>query len=136
MRPFTLLRRCQIEGFSPAFRHPLHQSRRQQFSVFSQTKAACTSPNSAKNTLPVFRSPGRAVSPAPKRRGRNLSRTQTCKVVLRVKDNGVGIKPELASRVFDLFAQAERMPDRASGGLGFGLALVKKLVKLHGGAVA
>jgi signal transduction histidine kinase len=53
-------------------------------------------------------------------------------VVPRVKDDGVGIKPELATPMFDLFAQAERTPDRASGGLVFGLALVK----LRGGTVA
>jgi signal transduction histidine kinase len=56
-------------------------------------------------------------------------------VVLRVKDDGVGMQPELTSRVFELFAQAERTPDRACGGLGLGLALVKSLVELHGGTV-
>ncbi|WP_349283116.1 ATP-binding protein (plasmid) [Polaromonas hydrogenivorans] len=57
------------------------------------------------------------------------------KVVLSVMDDGIGMEPELASRVFELFAQAERTPDRASGGLGLGLALVKSLVELHGGGV-
>jgi CheY-like chemotaxis protein len=42
----------------------------------------------------------------------------------------------LAERVFDLFAQAKRTPDRSSGGLGLGLALVKSLVKLHDGTVS
>jgi signal transduction histidine kinase len=55
--------------------------------------------------------------------------------VLRVADNGIGIGPDLLPVVFDLFTQAERTPDRAQGGLGLGLALVKKLVELHGGAV-
>jgi signal transduction histidine kinase len=55
--------------------------------------------------------------------------------VLRVQDNGIGIGPDLLPVVFDLFTQAERTPDRAQGGLGLGLALVKKLVELHGGAV-
>ena len=57
-------------------------------------------------------------------------------VVLRVADNGIGIAPELGVRVFELFAQAERTPERAGGGLGLGLALVKSLVELHGGTVA
>ena len=57
------------------------------------------------------------------------------RVVLRVQDNGVGIAPELVTRIFDLFAQAERTSDRSSGGLGLGLALVKSLVELHGGTV-
>ncbi len=55
--------------------------------------------------------------------------------ILTVRDNGIGIGPELLPAVFDLFTQAERTPDRAQGGLGLGLALVKKLVELHGGAV-
>ncbi|MDB5964299.1 MAG: putative histidine kinase, hybrid [Polaromonas sp.] len=56
-------------------------------------------------------------------------------VSLSVRDNGIGIEPGVASRVFELFAQAERSPDRSSGGLGLGLALVKSLVELHGGSV-
>lgn len=56
-------------------------------------------------------------------------------VVIEVEDNGIGMQPELAERVFDLFTQAERTPDRSSGGLGLGLALVKSLVELHHGRV-
>jgi signal transduction histidine kinase/ActR/RegA family two-component response regulator len=54
---------------------------------------------------------------------------------LRVTDTGVGIAPELLPRVFDLFAQAERSLDRAQGGLGIGLTLVRSLVDMHGGTV-
>ncbi|HEY0490835.1 MAG TPA: ATP-binding protein [Telluria sp.] len=57
-------------------------------------------------------------------------------VVLSISDDGIGIAPELQPRVFDLFSQAERTPDRSQGGLGLGLALVKSLVELHGGAVS
>ena len=56
-------------------------------------------------------------------------------VVLTVEDDGIGMAPGLVARVFDLFAQAERTPDRSSGGLGLGLALVKSLIELHGGKV-
>jgi CheY-like chemotaxis protein len=52
-----------------------------------------------------------------------------------VRDNGVGIAPELVPRVFDLFVQSERTPDRSQGGLGIGLSVVKRLVEMHGGAV-
>ncbi|WP_051933407.1 ATP-binding protein [Massilia sp. BSC265] len=55
---------------------------------------------------------------------------------IEVIDNGIGMAPELTGRVFDLFAQAERSVDRAMGGLGLGLALVKSLVELHDGSVA
>jgi PAS domain S-box-containing protein len=54
-------------------------------------------------------------------------------VVLRVKDTGVGIAPDLLPRIFDLFTQAERSLDRSQGGLGIGLTLVKRLVEMHGG---
>lgn len=55
--------------------------------------------------------------------------------VLRVRDNGVGIAPEMLPRIFDLFTQADQSLDRAQGGLGIGLALVQSLVTLHGGRV-
>jgi PAS domain S-box-containing protein len=57
-------------------------------------------------------------------------------VVLRVRDTGVGIAPELLPSIFDLFTQAPRTLDRSQGGLGIGLSLVQKLVELHGGKVA
>jgi signal transduction histidine kinase len=51
--------------------------------------------------------------------------------VVRVRDDGMGIAPELLPRVFDIFVQG----DRAQGGLGTGLTLVKSLVEMHGGTV-
>jgi CheY-like chemotaxis protein len=55
--------------------------------------------------------------------------------VLRVRDSGIGIAPEMLARVFDLFVQGERSADRGSGGLGLGLTLVRRIAELHGGSV-
>jgi signal transduction histidine kinase/ActR/RegA family two-component response regulator len=55
--------------------------------------------------------------------------------VIRVADTGIGISPTLLPRIFDLFVQGERTLDRAKGGLGIGLTLVKRLVEMHRGSV-
>ena len=55
--------------------------------------------------------------------------------VINVRDEGVGIAPDMKAQVFDLFAQGEHAPNQAHGGLGIGLSLVKTLVELHGGRV-
>jgi signal transduction histidine kinase len=57
-------------------------------------------------------------------------------VVVQVRDNGMGIAPDLLPRVFDLFQQGDGPGDQACAGLGIGLALVKSLVELHGGTVS
>ncbi len=57
-------------------------------------------------------------------------------VVLRIADNGAGISADALPQVFDLFSHTDRRLDRASTGLGVGLALVRRLVDMHGGRVA
>ncbi|MDQ3446721.1 MAG: MASE1 domain-containing protein [Pseudomonadota bacterium] len=68
-----------------------------------------------------------------------LIRVQTLldgdEAVMRITDSGIGIAPDLLPRVFDLFTQEQRSLDRAQGGIGVGLTLVRRLVELHGGRV-
>ena len=54
---------------------------------------------------------------------------------LTIRDDGIGMSPELIASAFDLFSQGTRGLDRSQGGLGIGLALVRSLLKLHGGEV-
>ncbi|MFP5286780.1 MAG: ATP-binding protein, partial [Thermoanaerobaculia bacterium] len=61
--------------------------------------------------------------------------TSSQNAVLRVKDSGVGIRPDFLPYVFDRFRQAESTITRSHGGLGLGLSIVRHLVELHGGTV-
>ncbi len=60
---------------------------------------------------------------------------RTGEVIVSVRDNGIGIPPDMLSRVFEMFTQLDRASDRAQGGLGIGLTLVKRVVEMHDGQV-
>jgi signal transduction histidine kinase len=64
------------------------------------------------------------------------ARTTGRSAEIRVRDNGIGIPADQMPRIFDLFTQVQRGNEQAPGGLGIGLALVRRLVELHGGTVA
>ncbi|MEP7051647.1 MAG: ATP-binding protein [Pseudomonadota bacterium] len=57
-------------------------------------------------------------------------------ITLSVSDNGIGIAPDMVPHVFDIFMQERQGSDRAHGGLGLGLAIVRSLVQMHGGTVS
>ena len=64
------------------------------------------------------------------------TRAEDSTAVIEITDTGAGLAPELLPRVFDLFVQGDRTLDRAQGGLGIGLALVKRLMTMHGGEIS
>jgi signal transduction histidine kinase/ActR/RegA family two-component response regulator len=61
--------------------------------------------------------------------------TEADDATIAVRDNGAGIPPDVLKHVFDMFAQVNRTLDRAQGGLGIGLSLVRQLVEMHSGSV-
>ena len=64
-----------------------------------------------------------------------IARRDGDRAVVRVRDNGIGIPPEMLGRIFEPFAQVDQSLDRSKGGLGIGLTLVKSLAEMHGGSV-
>jgi CheY-like chemotaxis protein len=63
------------------------------------------------------------------------ARVEREQVIIKVRDNGIGIPPEKLPEMFQLFAQGERSIARSEGGLGIGLTIVQKLAEMHGGSV-
>jgi PAS domain S-box-containing protein len=79
------------------------------------------------NNSTKYTQPGGHIGIDAKRRGQD--------VLVCVRDDGVGIPAEALPNIFDMFSQVDRSIERATGGLGIGLALVKGLVEMHGGAI-
>jgi signal transduction histidine kinase/ActR/RegA family two-component response regulator len=60
---------------------------------------------------------------------------QGSEVIVKVRDTGIGMPPDVLPRIFDIFTQGDRSLERAQGGLGIGLSIVRGVVELHGGSV-
>jgi PAS domain S-box-containing protein len=116
---------------------PLAQARGQLMAVRVQDEGVTVLGDKARLVQVLANVLGNAVKYSPDGRSIDVSAERRgSRLVLTVRDEGIGMEPELTGRAFDLFAQAERSSDRSLGGLGLGLALVKHLTELHGGSVA
>jgi PAS domain S-box-containing protein len=115
---------------------PLFEARRQRLSVQVVNPDATVLGDKARLVQVLANLLNNASRYTPEERRIEVeARIEGQQLVLEVRDEGIGMEPELSTRVFELFAQAKRSADRSQGGLGLGLALVKNLVELHGGTV-
>jgi signal transduction histidine kinase len=116
---------------------PLRESRRHKLSVSLPAGPLWFEGDQARLVQVVVNLLNNAAKYTPDGGHIDLSASQNgSRAVIRVKDNGVGIPPDKLAHVFDLFAQLDLGPERAEGGLGIGLTLVRRLVELQGGTIA
>jgi signal transduction histidine kinase len=88
------------------------------------------------NNAAKYTESGGRVSLTAERRVPSESASDDEKIAVRVRDSGVGIPPVLLPKIFELFTQVNHTLNRSQGGLGVGLALVRRLVELHDGTVS
>lgn len=116
---------------------PLFDSRDQGLSIALSAPAAQVSGDGTRLVQIITNLLNNASKYTPRGGSIEMELTQDATMVqIIVRDNGIGIDAALLPDIFDLFVQGERSPDRAQGGLGLGLALVKTLVERHGGSVS
>jgi CheY-like chemotaxis protein len=126
-------RRRAVEALQEAdrrkdeFHATLHKPSGAVFVNADRTRLAQVFANLLNNSA-KYSDPSQPVSITVTREGGNA--------VMRVKDAGMGIHPEMIPRVFDMFRQADRTGGRSRGGLGIGLSIVKRIVDMHGGTVS
>lgn len=115
---------------------PLIEARRHQLNVELTAARTCISGDKTRLVQVVVNLLNNAAKYTPQGGHITLSlQADGGEACIMVTDNGSGIAPTLLPYVFDLFTQAERTPDRTQGGLGLGLALVKRITALHDGSV-
>jgi PAS domain S-box-containing protein len=116
---------------------PMFEARRQRLAVDLATPDATVMGDKARLVQVLANLLNNASKYSPEgRRVEVTAGTDATRLLLAVRDEGIGMEAALTAHVFDLFTQARRSSDRSQGGLGLGLALVKNLVELHGGTVA
>jgi signal transduction histidine kinase/DNA-binding response OmpR family regulator len=116
---------------------PLLQEKQHQLSVVSGFQPLCVSGDAARLVQCVSNILTNAAKYTDTGgRIRVELRGESSVALIEVEDNGCGIPEDLLPRIFDLFVQGERSLDRAKGGLGIGLPVVKKLVEMHGGTIS
>lgn len=115
---------------------PLVDSRKHQLSVSLPSESVWLEADPARltqvlanllNNAAKYTEPGGHVRLAAERQG--------SEVIIRVRDTGIGILPEMLPRIFESFVQGDHSIDRAQAGLGIGLTLAKSLVEMHGGRI-
>lgn len=116
---------------------PLIDARRHELELELDAGAACVLGDRKRLVQVVTNVLNNAAKYTPERgRIRMSVSADSHNISIKVRDNGMGIEADLLPHVFELFTQARRSSDRALGGLGLGLALVKHLIELHGGSIA
>lgn len=127
----------EILQFAVETSHPIIQAARHQFQVDLPSEPLMMKADPVRLTQVVANLLNNAAKYTPE--GGEIHLTATADgpaVVIRVRDNGMGIPAEMQHRVFELFTQVNRHLKRSQGGLGIGLNLVRRLVEMHGGTIA
>lgn len=120
-----------LEGVKPAI-----DAAKLTFSVNVPQQPILLSGDSVRLSQVFMNILGNAVKYTPEGGAISLSAHRTNgTATIEIKDNGLGIPKEMLKAVFDMFGQVNQTLDRSQGGLGIGLAIVKKIVELHGGEV-
>jgi len=115
---------------------PLMESRGHTLETWTPDEALCVEADRTRleqiianllNNAAKYTEPGGLIQLTVEREG--------AQAVVRIRDTGVGISPDLLPHIFDLFTQANRTSERAEGGLGIGLTLVRRLIEMHDGSI-